>query len=77
VATEFEKSFKLFHKAALFKQLAQNVWHGSVIASIVDGNLDLINMAAIGDQMSRSVNLRDQSGTSNDLWEELKAYAEN
>lgn len=59
---DHEKSFKLFHKVALFKQLAQNVWHGSVIGSILDGNLDLINMTEIGIQISNSVDLKGEGG---------------
>ena len=56
--TAYEKSFKLFHKVALFKQFAQNVWHGSVIASVVDGNIDLLNMITIGEQISNSIDLK-------------------
>ena len=46
---DHEKSFKMFHKIGIFKQLATKVWHGSVIGSILDGNVDLLNMIAIGE----------------------------
>ena len=41
-------SFQIYHRAALFKQLAQNVYHGSVIGAILDSNVDITRLIAIG-----------------------------
>eukprot|EP00347_Sterkiella_histriomuscorum_P024565 403330673 len=73
--TDYERSFRLFHKVSLFKQMAQNVWHGSVIASILDNNIDLLNLCGIGETISASVNLRENSTNSTELWENLKSIA--
>ncbi|CDW86607.1 UNKNOWN [Stylonychia lemnae] len=64
--SDHEKCFKIFHKFALFKQFAQNVWHGSVIGSIIDGNFDLKNFIELGRKISESVVTKQQS---DEVWE--------
>ncbi len=72
---DHDKSFKMYHKVSIFKQLATKVWHGSVIGSILDGNVDLLNMITVGEQISNSVELRQDTQRAAQLWKDFRDRA--
>lgn len=50
--SDTEKLFEIFHKLSFFRDASRNVFHGSVISSIIDGNLDLSNLIEVGRDVS-------------------------
>lgn len=43
-----EEKFEVFHFVSLMRDTAKNVFHGSVVGSVLDGNMDLRNFIDLG-----------------------------
>ena len=43
----YDICFKMFHKLSLMRDFAKQVWHGSVLGSILEGGKDLENLMKV------------------------------
>ncbi len=68
-------SFAIYHRAALLKQLVQNIYHGSVIGAILEKNNDITKAAVIIESIIDAVGIT-QKGSYLDAIKSFKVLAD-